>query len=170
MKEDWLDTLRTRIQNECDVKAPDGLLNDIKQEMNRRGVAPMRSTRQKASVVPLWTYRAASAAAIIGIGFFLSHLLLDHTSLPKQCATIINNKIKNAQPSQITSITQENYVTNSVKLAVATHQSIQNSLVDNNLYDNTVYNKEEKETSVDNNTDTEVQQELPIILTRCYCQ
>ena len=84
MKEDWLDTLRTRIQNECDVKAPDGLLNDIKQEMNRRGVTPMRPARQKTSVVPLWTYRVASAAAIIGIGIFLSHLLLDHTSLPKQ--------------------------------------------------------------------------------------
>lgn len=159
MKEDWLDTLRTRIQNECDVKAPDGLLNDIKQEMNRRGVTPMRSTRQKASVVPLWTYRAVSAAAIIGIGIFLSHLLFDHTSLPKQCATIINNKIKNAQPSQITSITQENYVTNSVKLAVATHQSIQNPLVDNNLSGNTVYNKEEeKETTTDNNNVTETQE------------
>ena len=159
MKEDWLDTLRTRIQNECDVKAPDGLLNDIKQEMNRRGVTPMRSTRQKASVVPLWTYRAASAAAIIGIGILLSHLLLDHTSLPKQCVTIINNKIKNTQPSQITSITQESYVTNSVKLTVATHQSIQNPLVDNNLSGNTVYNREEeKETTTDNNNVTETQE------------
>ena len=159
MKEDWLDTLRTRMQNECDVKAPDGLLNDIKQEMNRRGVTPMRSARQKASVVPLWTYRAASAAAIIGIGIFLSHLLLDHTSLPKQCATIINNKIKNAQPFQITSITQENYVTNSVKLAATIHQSIQNPLVDNNLSGNTVDNKEEeKETTTDNNNVTETQE------------
>ena len=159
MKEDWLDTLRTRIQNECDVKAPDGLLNDIKQEMNRRGVTPMRPARQKASVVPLWTYRAASAAAIIGIGIFLSHLLLDHTSLPKQCATIINNKIKNAQPFQITSITQENYVTNSVKLAATIHQSIQNPLVDNNLSGNTVDNKEEeKETTTDNNNVTETQE------------
>ena len=159
MKEDWLDTLRTRIQNECDVKAPDGLLNDIKQEMNRRGVTPMRSTRQKASVVPLWTYRAVSAAAIIGIGIFLSHLLLDHTSLPKQCATIINNKIKNTLPSQTTITTPENYVTNSVKLAVATHQSILNPLVDNNLSGNTVYNKEqEKETTTDNNNVTETQE------------
>lgn len=159
MKEDWLDTLRTRIQNECDVKAPDGLLNDIKQEMNRRGVTPMRSTRQKASVVPLWTYRVASAAAIIGIGIFLSHLLFDHTSLPKQCATIINNKIKNVQPSQIRSITPENYVTNSVKLAATIHQSIQNPLVDNNLSGNTVYNKEEeKETTTDNNNVTETQE------------
>lgn len=159
MKEDWLDTLRTRIQNECDVKAPDGLLNDIKQEMNRRGVTPMRSTRQKASVVPLWTYRAVSAAAIIGIGIFLSHLLLDHTSLPKQCATIINNKIKNTLPSQTTITTPENYVTNSVKLAVATHLSIQNPLVDNNLSGNTVYNKEEeKETTTDNNNVTETQE------------
>ena len=159
MKEDWLDTLRTRIQNECDVKAPDGLLNDIKKEMNRRGVTPMRSARQKASVVPLWTYRAASAAAIIGIGIFLSHLLLDHTSLPKQCATIINNKIKNAQPSQTTSITPEIYVINSVKLAATIHQSIQNPLVDNNLSGNTVYNtEEEKETTTDNNNVTETQE------------
>lgn len=159
MKEDWLDTLRTRIQNECDVKAPDGLLNDIKQEMNRRGVTPMRSTQQKASVVPLWTYRAVSAAAIIGIGIFLSHLLLDHTSLPKQCVTIINNKIKNTLPSQTTITTPENYVTNSVKLAVATHQSIQNPLVDNNLSGNTVYNREEeKETTTDNNNVTETQE------------
>ena len=159
MKEDWLDTLRKRIQNECDVKAPDGLLNDIKKEMNRRGVTPMRSARQKSSVVPLWTYRAASAAAIIGIGIFLSHLLLDHTSLPKQCATIINNKIKNAQPSQTTSITPEIYVINSVKLAATIHQSIQNPLVDNNLSGNTVYNKEEeKETTTDNNNVTETQE------------
>lgn len=159
MKEDWLDTLRTRIQNECDVKAPDGLLNDIKQEMNRRGVTPMRSARQKASVVPLWTYRAVSAAAIIGIGIFLSHLLLDHTSLPKQCATMINNKIKNAQPSQTTITTPENYVTNSVKLAATIHQSIQNPLVDNNLSGNTVDNKEEeKETTTDNNNVTETQE------------
>ena len=159
MKEDWLDTLRTRIQNECDVKAPDGLLNDIKQEMNRRGVTPMRSTRQKASVVPLWTYRAVSAAAIIGIGIFLSHLLLDHTSIPKQCAAIINNKIKNTLPSQTTITTPENYVTNSVKLAIATHQSIQNPLVYNNLSGNTVYNKEEeKETTTDNTNVTETQE------------
>lgn len=159
MKEDWLDTLRTRIQNECDVKAPDGLLNDIKQEMNRRGVTPMRPARQKTSVVPLWTYRVASAAAIIGIGIFLSHLLLDHTSLPKQCAMIINNKIKNTLPSQTTITTPENYVTNSVKLAIATHQSIQNPLVDNNLSGNTVYNKEEeKETTTDDNNVTETQE------------
>lgn len=70
MKEEWLDKLQTRIQNEYDVKAPDGLLDDIRQEMRRRGAEP---ARRRAAAVPLWTVPAA--AAVVGIGLFLTRLL-----------------------------------------------------------------------------------------------
>ena len=151
MKEDWLDILQTRIQNECDVKAPDGLLDDIKQEMNRRGVAPVRSTRQKASVIPLWTYRAASAAAIIGIGILLSHLLLDDTSLPKQYATITDKKTNTVPASTTTSIVSESKVATNVRLAVVSHHSTQEPLTVSTLPGSTTFNREEKPTANNNN-------------------
>lgn len=38
MKEKWLNDLQARIQKEYHVSAPEGLLDDIKSEMLRRGI------------------------------------------------------------------------------------------------------------------------------------
>ena len=80
MKEEWLDKLQTRIQHEYDVKAPEGLLDDIKREMARRGVTPAHSSTQKhARIIPLWGYRAASVASIVAIGLYLGYILVNHS-------------------------------------------------------------------------------------------
>ncbi|MFC2475495.1 MAG: hypothetical protein ACFNT8_06495 [Prevotella sp.] len=51
-KEDWLNKLHTRVQNSDHVKAPEGLLDDIKKEMARRGVAPAHTAVKGARIVP----------------------------------------------------------------------------------------------------------------------
>ena len=40
MKTDWLNKVQTRLRNEQHAQAPQGLLDDIKNEMHRRGMAP----------------------------------------------------------------------------------------------------------------------------------
>ena len=64
MKEEWLDKLRTRLHRECGEEAPRGLLDDIRKEMERRGAVPARPVRQKATTVPMWILRTASAAVV----------------------------------------------------------------------------------------------------------
>ena len=46
MKEPWLDKLRARILDGGGAKAPEGLLDDVKAEMKRRGIAPLSAQRQ----------------------------------------------------------------------------------------------------------------------------
>ena len=67
MKEEWLDKLRTRLHRECGEEAPRGLLDDIRKEMERRGAVPARPVRQKATTVPMWILRTASAAAVVAV-------------------------------------------------------------------------------------------------------
>lgn len=74
MKEKWTKDIQNRLKD-FPKKAPEGLLNDIKSEMARRGlntVSPLDANRKRtASAIML---RVASAAAIIAILFSLSHL------------------------------------------------------------------------------------------------
>lgn len=75
MKEPWLDKLRARILDGGGAKAPEGLLDDVKAEMKRRGIAPLSAQRQKVKTIPMWGRRAASVAAVLVCGVCLWQLL-----------------------------------------------------------------------------------------------
>lgn len=68
MKDQWINDIRDRIRD-SNRKAPEGLLDDIKKEMKRRGIAPTRP--KKANTVSMWTLRSAIAVAAISIAFIL---------------------------------------------------------------------------------------------------
>jgi len=71
-QEEWLDNLRTRVQNAEYVKAPQGLLDDVKGELARRGVAPAKAAG-KSVLRTLWgVIGVTSAAAILAVGLYLS--------------------------------------------------------------------------------------------------
>ncbi len=61
MKDDWTKDIQ-RLMAGREAKAPDGLLDDIKAEMARRGLSV--ATPKKARTVPLWRYRWVAAAAV----------------------------------------------------------------------------------------------------------
>lgn len=73
MKEDWTKDIQ-RLIADHKGKAPDGLLDDIKAEMNRRGLScPQPSEIKKARIVPLWRNRwVQSAAAAVAIALFVA--------------------------------------------------------------------------------------------------
>ncbi len=63
MNDKWMNDLKD-LSGDFRKKAPEGLLDDIKQEMSRRGVVPA-SESKKASVVPMkWWHRVAAVAAL----------------------------------------------------------------------------------------------------------
>lgn len=68
MKDQWINDIKDRIRD-SNRKAPEGLLDDIKKEMERRGIAPTRP--QKANTVSMWTLRSVIAVAAISIAFIL---------------------------------------------------------------------------------------------------
>lgn len=73
MKEDWTKDIQ-RLIADHKGKAPDGLLDDIKAEMNRRGLScPQPSEVKGARIVPLWRKRwVQSAAAAAAIALFVA--------------------------------------------------------------------------------------------------
>lgn len=78
MKTDWLNKVQTRLRNEQHAQAPQGLLDDIKNEMRRRGMAPTCRPPRHRKVVALWGVRAASIAAFLAVGLYIVH----RTTLP----------------------------------------------------------------------------------------
>jgi hypothetical protein len=50
-------------------KAPEGLLDDIKKEMERRGIAP--ACTKKTTTARIWTLRSAIAVAAVALAFIL---------------------------------------------------------------------------------------------------
>ncbi len=92
MKKEWLDKLQTSVQNEHDVKAPEGLLDDIKKEMARRGVAPVPPTRKKAQRLSLWLYRSVSVAAVVAVCLYLGNIIIAPYSMPEQIASVTKDK------------------------------------------------------------------------------
>ena len=131
MKEKWLNKLQARIQSEYEAKAPEGLLDDIKKEMNRRGVAPVHSTRQKAKIVPLWIYRSASVAVMIAVGLCLGDMFVDQSSLPKQVATVLDNNV--VSNSSMTETSANKHVSSIVKLVSSILKDTQLGLNDKTL-------------------------------------
>ncbi|BCS84291.1 porin family protein [Prevotella herbatica] len=68
MKDQWINDIKDRIRD-SNRKAPESLLDDIKREMERRGIAPARS--KKAHTVSMWTLRSAIAVAAMSVAFIL---------------------------------------------------------------------------------------------------
>lgn len=74
MKEQWTDKIRQRMET-LDVKAPEGLLDDIKAEMARRGIAPSAPKQTHRRTAAMWVWRGVACAAMIalvaGVGTWL---------------------------------------------------------------------------------------------------
>ena len=72
MNDKWMKDLKDLL-GDFRKKAPEGLLDDIKQEMSRRSVVPASKTK-KAPVVPMkWWRRGAAVAALVlatGVGVY----------------------------------------------------------------------------------------------------
>lgn len=68
MNEDWINKIRQKMEHyEADV--PDGLYDEIQQEMLRRGLNPMAANTGKKRIFPVWNRRmvisVVSAAAVL---------------------------------------------------------------------------------------------------------
>ncbi len=63
MNDNWTKDIKRLADNDV-RKAPEGLLNDVKSEMLRRGLMP---AQQQAKVVPMHKWRYAAAAAVVAI-------------------------------------------------------------------------------------------------------
>ena len=74
MKEQWTDKIRQRMET-LDVKAPEGLLDDIKAEMARRGIVPSATRKPHRRTAAMWVWRGVACAAMIalvaGVGTWL---------------------------------------------------------------------------------------------------
>ena len=99
MKEKWLNDLQARIQSEYKVSPPEGLLDDIKAEMQRRGLAPEHAVEPKGKALRLWIYRAMSAAAVVVIGLYLFNMPTERSPLPKPSLTAILAPRSNTVPN-----------------------------------------------------------------------
>ena len=97
MKEEWLDKLRTRLHRECGEEAPRGLLDDIRKEMERRGAVPARPVRQKATTVPMWILRTASAAAVVAMVLYIGSRFGGQSPLPPQTARMEGGRTTDIQ-------------------------------------------------------------------------
>ena len=65
MNDKWMNDLKD-LSGDFRKKAPEGLLDDIKQEMSRRGVVPA-SESKKAPVVPMKMWRRAAAVLALAL-------------------------------------------------------------------------------------------------------
>ncbi|MFZ1235720.1 MAG: porin family protein [Prevotella sp.] len=154
MKEKWLDKLLSRIQSE-NVKAPKGLLDDIKMEMIRRGIAPVHSTQQKVRIVPLWIYRSASVAAIFAVGLYLGDMLINRSPLSKQVAVVLDHNTNVASNSSRAEAKKR--TPNIVKLVSAIYKDAQERFSDDLLLASNSNDVKGKEIGSNENT-TERQQ------------
>lgn len=104
MKTDWLNKVQTRLRNEQHAQAPQGLLDDIKNEMRRRGIAPTCRPPRRRKVVALWGIRAASIAAFLTVGLYIVHrMTLPSADKPLVSATspslLVPPNIASRQPT-----------------------------------------------------------------------
>ena len=94
MNDKWMKDLKD-LSGSYQKKAPEGLLDDIKREMSRRGVMPA-SEKKKAPAVPmkLWKRAAAVIAVLIVSGVAVNQLMNDGIEeMPEvaEVATPLNN-------------------------------------------------------------------------------
>ena len=81
MKKQWNKDMRDQLKD-FPQKAPEGLLDDIKSEMTRRGLSPAPVADKPKRLYPLILRRVASVAAVLLILLGLSHLWEKSATLP----------------------------------------------------------------------------------------
>ena len=81
MKKQWNKDMRDQLKD-FPKKAPEGLLDDIKSEMIRRGLSPAPVADKPKRLYPLILRRVASVAAVLLILLGLSHLWEKSATLP----------------------------------------------------------------------------------------
>lgn len=81
MKKQWNKDMRDQLKD-FPQKAPEGLLDDIKSEMTRRGLSPAPVADKPKHLYPLILRRVASVAAVLLILLGLSHLWEKSATLP----------------------------------------------------------------------------------------
>lgn len=81
MKKQWNKDMRDQLKD-FPKKAPEGLLDDIKSEMIRRGLSPSPVADKPKRLYPMILRRIASVAAVLLILLGLSHLWEKSATLP----------------------------------------------------------------------------------------
>ena len=81
MKKQWNKDIRDQLKD-FPKKAPEGLLDDIKSEMLRRGLSPTPIAKKPKRLYPMILQRVASVAAVLLILLGLSHLWEKSVTLP----------------------------------------------------------------------------------------
>lgn len=76
MKQDWMKQTHDRM-GDYRRKAPEGLLDDIKREMSRRGLSPVPARKQHVRTVPAWVWRTAGIAALLAVALLVGTRLFD---------------------------------------------------------------------------------------------
>lgn len=91
MNDKWMNDLKD-LSGDFRKKAPEGLLDDIKQEMSRRGVVPASETK-KAPVVPIRWWRSAAAVAALALATGVAIYEWNREIMPPQ-PTIVENEFE----------------------------------------------------------------------------
>jgi len=89
MNDKWMNDLKD-LSGDFRKKAPEGLLDDIKREMSRRGVMPA-SEEKKSPVltVKMWQRAAAVIALLVASGVAVNQLLNDGTEKTQEIVEVI---------------------------------------------------------------------------------
>ncbi len=89
MNDKWMKDLKS-LSGSNEKKAPEGLLDDIKREMSRRGVMPA-SEEKKSPVltVKMWQRAAAVIALLVVSGVAVNQLMNDGTENPQEIVEVI---------------------------------------------------------------------------------
>ena len=90
MNDKWMKDLKD-LSGDFRKKAPDGLLDDIKQEMSRRGVVPA-SESKKAPVAPMKWWRRSAAVAALALATGVAVYEWNREIMPPQ-PTIVENEV-----------------------------------------------------------------------------
>ncbi len=102
MNDKWMKDLKD-LSGSYEKKAPEGLLDDIKREMSRRGVMPA-SEEKKPAFVPmkLWQGAAAVIAVLIAVGVAMNLLTNDGTEkMPEVVDVVTPSNDENSSETNI---------------------------------------------------------------------
>ena len=91
MNDKWMKDLKDLL-GDFRKKAPEGLLDDIKQEMSRRGVVPA-SEPKKAPVVPMKMWRRAAAVLALALATGVAVHEWNREIMPPQ-PTIVETEVE----------------------------------------------------------------------------
>ncbi len=97
MEEQWLDRLRIRMTTERKVRVPEGLLDEVKAEMERRTAVSAPNSRERREQHPGWFYRPVAAAVLLAVGICLGTIFQDHWNGPLQSDEKVSEGISAGQ-------------------------------------------------------------------------